>query len=160
MEYLELVLSKHPRLHRAWVAAADSSSSVSAQHWSSAPGAAQWLSTKDCFGKVLVPPGALAEARIGTRFFWEPFSCHNARPFSSSNFCASLIFQILQQMRQRSCRKQMQLALNPDLLLEHGRKDLTLPWDVVCAQKHGGTSKIRGYRSGYLIMEISRSLLT
>lgn len=145
-----------PRLPIAWVAATDFSSRVSPQHWSSAPRAAQWLSTKNCFEKAMVSPGTLAEARIGTRSFWETFSCLNVRPFSSSNFCASLIFQILKQMRQRSCRKQMQLAVNPDFLLEHGRKDPTLPWHVVCAQRHGGTWKLHGYRSGYLVMEILR----
>ena len=61
-------------------------------------------------------------------------------------------------MRQRSCGKQMQLAANPDLLLEHGRKDHTLPCHIVYAQRHGGTWKIQGYRSGYLVMEFLRPL--
>lgn len=149
-----------PRLHMAWVAAIDFSSSVSAQHWSSAPRAAQWLSTKDCLEKVVVLPGALAEARTGTRFFWETFNCLNVRPFSSSNFCASLIFQILKQRDRDPAENRCSLAVNPDLLLEHGRKDPTPPWHVVCAQRRGGTWKIHEYRSGYLVMEILRSLQT
>lgn len=54
----------------------------------------------------------------------------------------------------------MQLAVNPDLLLEHGRKDPTLACHGVCDQRYGGTWKIHGYRSGYLVMEFLRSLQT
>jgi len=46
----------------------------------------------------------------------------------------------------------MQLAANPDLLLEHGRKEHRLPCHVVYAQRHHGSWKIYGYRSGYLVM--------
>lgn len=90
-------------------------------------------------------------------FFGRLFWCLNVRPFSLSNFCASLIFQILQEMRQRSCWKQTPLAEGPGLFWEPGREDHTLPHHV-SAQGQVGAWKSHDYRSGYLVMEFLRPL--
>lgn len=86
------------------------------------------------------------------------FGCLHVRPFSLSSFCASLIFQILQEMRQRSCWEQTSLAEDPGLFWEPGRKDHTLLRHVVSTQGQGGAWKSHDYRSGYLVMAFLRPL--